>query len=132
MANIKKTPQYLIYLRVLDAVKRGGYEIRTKNKWQSIVYSNNEGCGLIFVVKPPIDKDNLGCLLTLLIPPTLIDMINDFSHYVSMLGAEEKIKNGRRPGKVYWPDNSLVGCYTTDYWGFNYDDSWMRIVRSVI
>ena len=45
MANIKETPQYQIYLEVLEAVKRGGYEI-DKNGWQSIVKRGSEKYGL--------------------------------------------------------------------------------------
>jgi hypothetical protein len=31
--KIKETPQYQIYLEVLEALRQGGYEIKEKNVW---------------------------------------------------------------------------------------------------
>ena len=134
MANIKETPQYEIYLKALKALEQEGYELDRKNKWQSIVRRGSEEIGLIFVVKEPFDPENYGCgCLISLIPGVndIINMINDWSNYETMIGVVKRINNSRKRGKAYWPKGSLVGGYTTDNWGFKYDENMIKILEAV-
>jgi hypothetical protein len=128
MANIKETPQYQLYLEVLEAVKRGGYEIERCNNFQSFVKRGSENVGQIFVVKEPLDDS--GCLTALI--PGVINFINSWSGYESMKAVVRSINNRRNRSKTYWPDYSLVGGFTQDGSGYKYDDRWINIMESVI
>jgi len=127
MANIKETPQYQLYLEVLEAVKQGGYEIEM-DSWQSIVKRGSERVGQIFVVKEPLG--NSGCLFALI--PGIINFINSWSKYESMQGVVQMIRNSRKRSKICWPDYSLVGGFTQDGSTYKYDDRWINIMESVI
>jgi hypothetical protein len=91
-----------------------------------------EDYGTVFVVKTPIEQDDLGCLLSLIIPRSGIDFINNSSNYASMINVTQSINNSRKRGKSYWPDYSLVGGFTTERFGRTYNDEWLRILASVI
>ena len=130
------SPQYKIYLEVLEAVENGGYEIVKSSSWQSIVKRDSEKSGLIFVVKQPFyPEDNYGCgCLVSLIPgiKDALDSIRGWSNYASMVSAVRTIQNSRKRGIAYWPDGSLVGGYTAECLGFKYDEDWIKILASVI
>ena len=135
MAKITDTPQYQIYLETLEAVKQGGYEIDKRNSWQSVVKHGSTKLGLIFVVKEPFyPDDNLGCGCLISLIPGIKDFLNtirSWSNYEAMADAVRNINNSRKRGKTYWPDGSLVGGYTTDMFGFKYDENWINILISV-
>jgi len=130
------SPQYQIYLEVLEAVKSGGYEISKNSSWSSTVKRDSEKLGLIFVVKQPFyPEDNYGCgCLVSLIPgiKDALDSIRGWSNYASMVSAIRTINSSRKRGKAYWPDGSLVGGYSAECFGFKYDENWIRILESVI
>ena len=130
------SPQYQIYLEVLEAVKSGGYEIQKTSSWQSVVKRDSEKLGLIFVVKKPFyPEDNYGCgCLVSLIPgiKDALDSIRGWSNYAAMENAVQTIRNSQRRGKAYWPAGSLVGGYSAECFGFKYDENWIRILEAVI
>ena len=139
MANIKETPQYQIYLEVLEALRQNGYDIVGRNSWQSTIRRGSESYGLIFVVKAPFyPEDNAGCGCLVSIIPGIEDIlksIRGWSNYAAMQSAEEMIRNKRSRGKrgeFIWPDGSLVGGYTTDSFGFTYNAELANILRSII
>jgi len=139
MANIKETPQYQLYLEALEALKQRGYDIVKKNSWQSTIRRGSEAYGLIFVVKAPFyPEDNPGCgCLVSIIPGVgkILQTIRMYSNYEGMKSAEEMIRNKRSRGKrgeFVWPDGSLVGGYTTDSFGFRYNEELANILRAII
>ena len=129
------SPQYQIYLEALEAVKQGGYEIEKRGSWQSVVKRGSTKLGLIFVVKKPFYPEGnpgCGCLISL-IPGIkgFLDSIRSWSNYEAMVDAVRKINNSRKRGKYYWPDGSLVGGYSAEIFGFEYDENWINILKSV-
>ena len=130
MANnkIKETPQYQIYLEVLEALKQAGYHIEERNAWQSYVKHGSENYGMVFVVDYP---QNFGCL-SIIIPDDILQFIYNFSNYGTMKGVLKDINNSRKRGKTYWPDYSLVGCFTMDKANYTYNDIWIKMAASGI
>ena len=130
------SPQYQIYLEVLEAVKSGGYEIAKSSSWASIVKRDSERLGLIFVVKEPFypdDNHGCGCLISLI--PGIKDALNfirSWSNYESMVRGIRTINNSRKRGKAYWPEGSLVGGYSAECFGFKYDENWIKILETII
>ena len=137
MANnkIMETPQYQIYLKVLEALKQGGYEIEGKINNYTVT-RGNESYGNVFVVDHPnYLEDNPGCGCLVSIIPGIKDLLNmfrSFSDYETMKRIVEDVNNSRKRGKTYWPKDSLVGGYTTDMYGHKYNDEWLKILESIV
>jgi len=124
--KIMESPQYQIYLEALEAVKSGGYEIEKKNSWQSYVKRGSVRYGLIFVVDFPKE----GFLSVIM--PRVSDANRSTSNYEIMRDIIQDVNNSHRRGQTYWPNDSLVGGFTTDLRGYTYDENWIRILESVI
>ena len=119
----------------MEALERAGYEVDKSNSWSSVVKRGSARLGLIFVVNEPFypeDNSGCGCFISL-IPgiKSLLDTIRSWSNYAAMVEAVRKINSSRKRGEYYWPDGSLVGGYTAEVFGFEYDENWINILRSV-
>ena len=131
MAHIRETPQYQIYLKALETLKQRGYEIEELEDKKSMashqIKKGSTLYGKIFVLKDPDTLFN-----RLFGDNGFVKLFRSFGSFETMVGACEAVRNSRYKSKVYWPDYSLVGAYTTGGFGFEYEDNWLKIVSSVI
>jgi hypothetical protein len=128
MADIRETVHYQIYLEVTDALNKKGYEIipqkSSKKFVMSYVTRDSSNYGQLFVVAPP----KMGCLASIFIRP----FTKGLTQYETMRGVADMVRNSRKRGKVYWPNNSLVGGFTSNDGGYMHNEHWLSIMESVI
>ena len=123
---IKYTSQYQIYLQVIDALKQNGYEIKEdpvkKDLARAFVNKGHEQHGMLFAVDYP--------------KTSVLEVVTDggitTGSYKDMKGVCDLVLNSRHRGKVYWPEDSLVGGFTSDMTVYRYDGNWIKILASVI
>jgi len=117
--SIEKTPQYQIYLEVLEALKQAGYQIKEVNVWQTLVKKGDVNHGQVFVVDYPKGLASISSTIRM------------YSNYETMKRVIKDINNSRKRGKTYWSENNLVGGFTSDSTG-TYDDKWINILAFVV
>jgi hypothetical protein len=117
--------QLPLYLGIVDALKKSGYEIEEfehkADRIRSSVYQNDNHLGEVFLVAPP--PSGRYAQFKRIEEMTRKDFQHDYSK-----------KYGKSPGisASYWPDNSLIGVFI-EWSAENYSEKgkWLTDVANI-
>ena len=127
MAHVRETIQYQIYLKALETLEQGGYDIDDikvkKHRAQAVVKKGSMCYGRIFVLEFPTSSDNIS-------EKTTSDIWR--SAFKELIDSGLSVSDSRYKSKIYLPEDSFIGAYTCNGQGFEYEDNWLKILTSVI
>ena len=141
---IETTPQYDIYIRALELLRRNGYELREleqkKNCERMMIRRDSILYGEVFVVADP--NFHIGCLgaFISILFSSIFSRLLKIRFNVTSYGIMRKVveifeyKFDRRDyGNVttsYWPEDTLVGAVGSA--SVDYDDAWIHLIKPII